>query len=434
MSWHDSSTRRSVAGNADMPRIGARNSGARGAGRANAGRPSGAASAEARRRLALSVGIATVLTVSVLPLTGGVGALATPLVERCQELLAHCALALRSAGVSVRWMPWALLAAGGLYAVIDRLRLARRVSRVITVQPQRPPHAGERLYQLASQYGVETRVVVLTGQAPNPAFTAGVVRPVIYVAEALQTLLTEPELRATFRHELHHLRRCDPLRFAALRFAARVLFWLPLVRVLAEEMMEEAELLADDFAAQPDGGADPLDVASALLKIGRASTRAVTGSEDGAVGPLATTAGTAGIGGMRVLTRRVRRLGGEEAPLPVVLPMRPTAFSTTMLLALWGSTALLPARGDAAHTLRVGELCPHMAAPGMHAMATHARGAPRAKHDTPSAHVAGAVPQRPEHGGGAEHETHCPRCDDAKPGRAFPCRTSHGASLALHRR
>ena len=433
MSWLNSSTRRNVAGSGDVQRIEARNSGARGAGGVNAKRPTGTASAEARRRLALSVGIATVLAVSVLPLTGGVGALATPLVERCQELLAHCALALRAAGGSVRWMPWALLAAGVLYAAIDRLRLARRVSRVIAAQPQRPPHGGDRLQQLASYYGVETRVVVLTGQAPNPAFTAGIVLPVIYVAEALQTLLTEPELRATFRHELHHLRRWDPLRFAALRFAAKVLFWLPLVRVLAEEMMEEAEMLADDFAAQPDGGADPLDVASALLKIGRGRTPAVTGSEQVAVGTIATTAGTAGIGGMRVLTRRVRRLGGEEAVLPPVLPMRPTAFSTTVLLALWGSTALLPARGDAAHTLRVEELCPHMSSPVTQAIAGHVDAAPRADRDAPSGHAARVVARGPGHGGGEEHETHCPRCDDAKPGRAFPCRSSHGASLALHR-
>lgn len=380
----------------------------------NARRPSGAASAEARRRLVLSLGVATVLTVSVLPLTGGVGALAGPLVERCQELLAHCALALRAAGTSVRWMPWAVLAAGVLYAVVDRLRLARRVARLIAAQPQRPPCPGERLHQLAGQYGVETRVVVLTGQAPNPAFTAGVVRPVIYVAETLQTLLTEPELRATFRHELHHLRRRDPLRFAAMRFAAKILFWLPLVRVLAEEMMEEAELLADDFAAQPDGGADPLDVASALLKIGRASSRAIAGGGDVAVGPFATPAGTAGIGGMRVLTRRVRRLGGETAVLPVVLPVRPTVFSTTVLLALWGLTALLPARADAAHAL--GERCPHMSSPASHAMVSHS---------------AGAVAQRSESRGGGAYEAHCPRCDDARPGPAFPCRASHGASLVL---
>lgn len=301
--------------------------------------------AEVRHRWLVRASMSLLFVLSVAPATGYVARAAGPLLERCRELLAHCALVLRSAGAPLRWLPLALLVAGLVYAAVDRLRLSRRVARVLAAHRARRAYRGEPVGRLAREFGLEDGVRLLIGLAPNPAFTAGLLRPRMYMSEELQRALSSSELRAVFRHEVHHYARRDPLRFAVLRFASKTFFWLPLIGVLAEDLMEDAEVMADDFAASPRGGSDPLDVASALVKIGRESARAL--------------AGTAAIGGFRLLDRRVRRLADEPVPGLPSIPRRPVLVSLAALLTLWLASTFSPAASDAAMTMRWGDPCPH---------------------------------------------------------------------------
>lgn len=332
--------------------------------------------AESRHRLIARVGMGVLVAVSVAPVTGYVGRVAAPLVEQCRELLAQCALVLRAGGAPLRWLPLALLVAGVVYAVADRVRAARRTARALAAHPTRPTHPGEPVGRLAREFGVESRVRVLVGPAPNPAFAAGLLRPHVYVSDALQHALTPSELRAVFRHELHHLAHRDPLRFAGLCFAAKSLFWLPVIGWLAEELMYDAELRADDFAASPRGGVDPLDVATALIKIGRA--RAATHAP--------ALAATAGIGGFRLLDRRVRRLADDVVPPPASLPRWPLARSAAAVAVLWLAATFVPGPATAGMTMRWGDPCPHdMAAlarycPECDRSAGRMRGCPMAEH------------------------------------------------------
>ena len=304
--------------------------------------------AELRHRWLVRAGISLLLIASVAPVTGHVGQTAAPLVERCREILAQCALVLRSAGAPLQWLPLTLLAIGLAYAVADRARLTRRVSRVLTAHRVRGVHPEEPVGRLSREFGVERDVRVLVGVAPNPAFTAGLLRPRIYVSDRLQRTLSPGELRAVFRHEFYHRARRDPLRFAALRFAAKTFFWLPLIRLLAEDLMEDAEIMADDFAASPRGGSDPLEVASALVKIGRigrASAEMLTA--------------TPAIGGFRLLDRRVRRLADEPVTSRPMLPRRPVVLSVAVLLVLWLSSTFVPGPASAGMTMEWGDRCPH---------------------------------------------------------------------------
>jgi hypothetical protein len=209
--------------------------------------------------------------------------------------------------------------------------------------------AGEVLGRLAGELGCTERVVVVVGSAPNPAFTAGLIKPRIFLAESLGDALTPEELRAVFRHELHHLVRHDPLRFAALRFAEKTFFWLPIISSLADDFREDAEVMADDFAAALPGGSDPLDVASAIVKIGQTNERML--GEFGS--------GVAAIGGFRAMDRRVRRLANEVVVAPFPLKWRPSLLSMVGLTALLLASALAPHAVDAAMTMRVGDRCPH---------------------------------------------------------------------------
>jgi Zn-dependent protease with chaperone function len=95
------------------------------------------------------------------------------------------------------------------------------------------------------------------------AFCIGLLRSRVYVSRGALELLHDDALEAVLAHETHHARRRDPLRLLVARALADGLFFLPLVRRLAERYAALAELAADEAAAAARGGRRAL--ASALL-------------------------------------------------------------------------------------------------------------------------------------------------------------------------
>lgn len=304
-------------------------------------------SAEAWHRAWVQLGVGVLLALSLVPATGQPRDVFAPILGRCREVLERCALVLQAAGAPLRWLPVAVLIAGFVYAIVDRVRLSRRVARFLRAHRWRRPHRSEAIERLATEFGCAARIRVVVGAAPNPAFTAGLLRPHVYMSAELQHQLAPSELRAVMRHEVHHLRRYDPLRFASLRFAGKVLFWLPLVGILAEDLMEDAEVMADDFAADADSGGDPLDVAAVLVKLGRVNAEGWTGV-------------VASLGGFRLLDRRVRRLANEGVVRPPVFRLRPAVLSVAALAVIWLASVLGPAREDTAMTMGWRDRCPHV--------------------------------------------------------------------------
>ena len=287
-------------------------------------------------------GIGALIALALAPLALDFGGALAPVLDQCRELLEQCILALQAAGVKLHWIPMGLLAGGTLYALMDRLHVQRKLDRLLALQRARPPHPEEPIASLAAESGVGGEVLILEDISPNPAFTAGMLRPRIFIAERLQRELSPAELRAVFRHEVSHLLRRDPLRFALLRFISKALLWLPLLRLWVDALMEEAEVIADDFAAS-SGGSDPLDVASALVALGRGRV----------------PEGVAAIGGFRLLDRRVRRLMGLEAARSFQLPVGTAAPSLAALLVVW-TTALAGASSTHADgRTSEGAVCPH---------------------------------------------------------------------------
>lgn len=305
-----------------------------------------ARSVEARHRAVVQWGLGLLLVLSLTTTTGQPASVAGLVLSGCREILAQCLIVLRATGAPLHWVPLVLLGVGLLYAAVDRVRLSRRVTRLLRRHTLRDPGHDEPIGRIAAELDCLSMIYLVVGIAPNPAFTAGILRPHIYLAEVLQYTLTAAELRAVCRHELHHARHRDPLRFAVLRFAAKMLFWLPLIGTLSADLMEDAEIRADDFAAD---GSDPLDVASALIKIGRSNAKVVAGMD----------AGVAALGGFRSLDRRVRRLADECATTRWSPGWRPVLFSAAALVMLWGSAAFTPQRRDLGMTMRFGERCSH---------------------------------------------------------------------------
>lgn len=254
--------------------------------------------------------------------------------EVCRAAIIAVLPALDPVRMHLAVIPVGLAFLGFALAVVDRVRQQRRLRVFLGIQRSRPLRPEDALHPLAVREGVQRRVLVLADRAAAPAFTAGFLRPRIYVSEELLRVLSRAEMDAAFCHELEHLRRRDPLRLASLRFLERTLFWVPLARALADAAAEAIEFRADDAARR----AGPLNVASAIVKAAR-----LVRSPAPAFAP--------SLGRLSV-SRRARRLLGEPAPRPRVATVRLAA--TILVLSLVWTAGLFAANS---HSREGGPPC-----------------------------------------------------------------------------
>jgi Zn-dependent protease with chaperone function len=99
----------------------------------------------------------------------------------------------------------------------------------------------------------------------------GIWKPRLFIADKLLETLSPTELQAALAHEVGHLDARDNGKRALLRACRDVLTLVPCGRALDRAWHDTAEEAADEFAARK-GQAAALDLASALVKIGRLAT------------------------------------------------------------------------------------------------------------------------------------------------------------------
>lgn len=256
------------------------------------------------------------------------------------HFLMLCVVALHELMDPVHRLFHILLAAGLAYAVFDRLRAVLRLRATLRlIQPGEVDGAG-RIGRAAAAVGIEVRHIRRISADSVPAFTAGIVRPLVYVSDKLAADLSPEELEAVIAHEAAHRRRRDPLRLSVWRFLGCALFFLPALRALVEDMADEAEIAADDSAAA-DARVEPLALASALLSI---AEKYRTGLPvPAAVGLLSRD----------LLDRRVRRLAGEPVAIASHLTRRSMGLAALVLVLAWTS-GLLVAHPLPEHSLTPG--------------------------------------------------------------------------------
>lgn len=226
----------------------------------------------------------------------------------------------------------AVVTGGSLAAVLARsVRLARTTARAVAALGRAPlPPAG---HTAARRAGLR-RVTCVPGSTPA-AFTAGLLRPRVYVTEGavrtpgdvhagpdhVEAGAVRPLAPGELDAVLAHVRRRDPLRRVLLRAAADTLFYLPLAPRWAARQAERSELTADRAA------------------IDRAGPSAVAGA------PLSAESGrwpaAAGFDG--ALDARISQLAGDPVP-----PRRPSAKRVGVsLLGLVLMTSLMMCLGQA---------------------------------------------------------------------------------------
>lgn len=225
-----------------------------------------------------------------------------------------------------------LLAVGAALLCYRWLRLAplyRRVYESRRVGADDVPEAFEQFAALVSKIrrhvGLLPRPsLMVIRRAPCPAFTMGLLRPVVVVAAELVEQLGPRELRGILAHELAHVGRFDYLGrwFAAI--LRDLLVWNPLAWIWYEQLVAEQERACDELGARllGDGGA----VASGLVETAAFANRLPVVS----IGPLA--AWRQG----RDSRQLVARLDALEAVSSDPWPTRsPRAFLCYPLLALF---------------------------------------------------------------------------------------------------
>ncbi|MBA2669534.1 MAG: M56 family metallopeptidase [Gemmatimonadetes bacterium] len=236
-----------------------------------------------------------------------------------------------------------LLFLGGVtYAVVDRwiaLRSQRSVLNQLTV---REPVQGSAMVLAARAARVDPALLNVVDGLPSPAFTTGWIRPRIYLSSCLAERLSRPELEAVIAHEAAHVRRRDPLRLSVLRFVACMLFWLPAVRQLTEDLADEAEVRADDAAARDR----PLALATALVQLAQW------------LRPAPVTHGGVGFDERDLLERRVRRLTGEAVE-PRSRITRRSLLTAVLVLALAGTSGAVVAHPLTSESAAHEEHCEH---------------------------------------------------------------------------
>lgn len=276
-----------------------------------------------RRRALLSVGV--LLFLSVSPVVGHHLARGTDsLLSNTDHIGVLCLVALHTLLAPVHEGAHILLAAGLAYAAWDRLRAWLRMRRVLRCLDASVPVEGGPFAIAADRASVDRLRIRVVPGLPNPAFTAGFQRPLIYVAAGLERELSVEQLAAVLAHEGEHVRRHDPLRLSVLRFFARTLFWLPAFQRLSDDLADEAEILADDVAA----GDQPLVLASAILAVAAHDTAP-------------SFVGAPGFTRCDILERRIRRLAGEAPLVESHVTRRSIASAATALFVVWASGVVM---------------------------------------------------------------------------------------------
>ena len=101
--------------------------------------------------------------------------------------------------------------------------------------------------------------------APSPAFTMGIRRPIVVLSADLVSQLAERELAGIMAHELAHVRRLDYIGRWLATILRDIMFWSPFALRWHTRLIEEQEAAADEYAAELLH--DPVAVASGLVEV-----------------------------------------------------------------------------------------------------------------------------------------------------------------------
>ena len=160
-----------------------------------------------------------------------------------------------------------------LIALVSAFGIAAAFGRIFASWWRTKRLIGEwmRLSEPVAVEGMEIPAFRLRHPFPIIA-VVGVIRPQMFVAEQILSELDEAELAAAIAHECGHISTHDNLKRMVMRICGDLLVF-PLGKTLDRVWSDAAESAADEYAARRGGRGSALDLASALIKVGRITPR-----------------------------------------------------------------------------------------------------------------------------------------------------------------
>jgi len=199
----------------------------------------------------------------------------------CQEILSRCHLSLDALPMGLIWLSVGMLCIGFLYACSRSLgnlwttcRFLRYLPRVDSPLKFLPPLSPNAPLDSAGA-SLSHSIVIFRDDSIQWAFTAGFLRPKIYLSIGLIQLMTSEELRGVMLHEVHHCMQRDALKTLLVSFLQDLLFFLPISRIFKSSFIDAKERAADEYATLH--GIHSLELASALIKLAKSRLQLLHG-------------------------------------------------------------------------------------------------------------------------------------------------------------
>lgn len=108
----------------------------------------------------------------------------------------------------------------------------------------------DKLQWVINKHSLKSNSVLAVSGGRLTAYTIGLFKPKIVVSKSLVNNLTKQQLEAVVLHELYHLKSRHVLWLLVSRLISSLLFFIPLIEYLAQQLKTEFELAADAFVVE----------------------------------------------------------------------------------------------------------------------------------------------------------------------------------------
>jgi len=116
----------------------------------------------------------------------------------------------------------------------------------------------ENLRWVMNKHDLSNNQIVVVCKGKLTAYTIGLFRSKIIVSQSLIQRLSREQLEAVVLHELYHLHSRHVLWLFLSRLISSILFFIPLIGYLAQQLRTEFELAADAFVVEKQKTKDHL--------------------------------------------------------------------------------------------------------------------------------------------------------------------------------
>jgi Zn-dependent protease with chaperone function len=148
----------------------------------------------------------------------------------------------------------AILFTGGfLFTVrvlVTYIKTRKRINKLVVLKTNKN---FLKLQSLLGNMSLKSSQIIVVETREHIALNYGLIRPKIVLSSGLIKDLSKKELEAVILHELYHQKRSHVLLFLLAETSRSLLFFVPVIGTLVNNIKLKSEIRADDYAAEFQG-------------------------------------------------------------------------------------------------------------------------------------------------------------------------------------